>query len=86
MRIVSALGLVGLVVLPFLTSCSGLRSGNTAVKASFEANENDGWMTRKIPGMKTLSDLIPPPNEARMKWDQRNRRQSDLTGTDSPAL
>lgn len=86
MRIVLSLCLIGLVALFFLTSCSGLRSGNTAVKASYEAEENEGWMKRKIPGLKTLSDLVPPPNEARIKWDQRNRKQSDLTGTDSPSL
>ena len=75
MRIVSAFCVLGLMVLTFTTSCSSLRSGN-AVKVAYEANENDGWMTRKIPGLKTLSNLIPPPSEATVTWDQPQKKQS----------
>jgi hypothetical protein len=81
MRIISACCVLGLMVLPFITSCSSMRSGN-AVKATYEVDENDGWMTRKIPGLKTLSKLVPPPTEARIKWDQRQKRQGNLMGSD----
>lgn len=67
------------------SACSSLRSGN-AVKASFETEETEGWLARKVPGIKTLSNIIPPPNENRLKWDQRLRRQSDLIGSEAPSL
>lgn len=69
---------VAFVVMPLLTSCSGLRLGSP-VKAGFEAEE-EGWATRNIPGVKKLSELIPPPNEARQKWDERKKQQNDLWG------
>ncbi len=72
-------------VLMCASACSSLRWGN-AVKASFDTEESDGWLKRKVPGIKTLSNIIPPPNENRIKWDQRLRRQSDLIGSEAPSL
>ncbi len=40
--------------------------------------ETPGWAARYIPGWKWLSDTIPPPTEARMKWDERNYRQRGM--------
>lgn len=75
-----------LVLVLFLTaSCTTLRSGK-AVKAAYEADNGEGWLSRNVPLVKKLSDIIPPPTEARIKWDQRLRRQSDLTGPNAPDL
>jgi hypothetical protein len=79
------IALVVILVLFLAASCTSLRSGK-AVKAAYDANESDGWMSRHIPGVKKLSEIIPPPNEARKQWDQRLRRQSDLVGVNSPEL
>ena len=73
MRFRSVLPLVALLALPFITSCTTLRAG-TPVKAGYEADE-PGWALRYIPGLKTISDLIPPPNEARTKWDEWQRER-----------
>ncbi|MGB9618373.1 MAG: hypothetical protein ACP5M0_07385 [Desulfomonilaceae bacterium] len=79
------IALVWVLVLFLAASCTSLRSGN-AVKAAFDANESDGWLSRHIPGVKKLSEIIPPPNEARKQWDQRLKRQSDLVGVNAPEL
>ncbi len=79
------IALVLVLVLVLTASCTSLRSGK-AVKAAYDANENDGWLSRNIPGVKRLSEIIPPPNEARKQWDQRLRRQSDLVGVNAPEL
>jgi|GEM_PF-2320483 len=77
MAIVRAFVVVAILALPLFTSCSTLKSG-TAVKAAFDLEEQESWMMRKIPGLKTLSELVPPPNENRIKWDKKLRRQNDL--------
>jgi len=81
------LGVAMLLVLVLLltASCTSLRSGK-AVKAAYETGESDGWVSRNIPGVKRLSEIIPPPNEARRQWDQRLRRQTDLVGANAPEL
>lgn len=80
-----AVALVLVLALLLTSSCTSLRSGK-AVKAIYEGNESDGWLSRNIPGVKRLSEIIPPPNEARRQWDQRMRRQADLVGADAPEL
>ncbi len=52
------------------SSCSTL-TASTAMKASYDTEE-DSWLSRKIPGVKSLSNMIPPPTDARLKWDQYN--------------
>ena len=32
---------------------------------------------RYIPGLKAISDFIPPPNEARLKWDEENKKKGN---------
>ncbi|MBI5252114.1 MAG: hypothetical protein HY912_21680 [Desulfomonile tiedjei] len=78
MKLTSVIIAVSLLVMPLLTSCSSLRLGSP-VKAGFEADE-EGWASRNIPGVKKLSDLIPPPNEARQKWDDQRKQRYDLWG------
>jgi hypothetical protein len=74
MKQASLIGASLLVALIFLSSCSSLRSGN-AVQAAFETG-SDGWVTKHVPGAKTLSNLIPPPNEARTNWDRWYEKRS----------
>lgn len=85
MRFFRAWRLLALGLILAVTACSSLRT-TSAVKASYQEDQKEGWMARNIPGLKTLSDLIPPPNEARMKWDERQKRQGDLSGRDVPGL
>ncbi len=69
----SAVILVMIVIfMPLLTSCS-VRQG-APLKAGFEP-EDQGWLSRNVPGIKKLSDIIPPPTEARQKWEEQ-RKQS----------
>ncbi len=83
MRFLSVLPLAALLVLPFITSCTTLRAG-APVKAGYEIDETS-WALRYIPGLKTLSDLIPPPTEARTKWDEwQKTQQGKGEAKDSP--
>jgi hypothetical protein len=81
MKISTVLAAILVLVLALLTSCATLRLSNplkvTPVvkegephRAAYQAASEEGWAARYIPGWKKLSDLIPPPNEARKDWDQ----------------
>jgi len=76
MKIRPVVAIVALVCLPLLTSCSGVRSG-TAVKAAFDAEDQESWITKYVPGLKSISNLLPPPNENRTKWDQYYKWTAD---------
>ena len=78
MKLNSLLFVAALLAMAFLSSCSGLRTGSP-VKAGFDA-EDEGWASRNIPGVRKLSDLIPPPSEARQKWDDRQKQKYELWG------
>jgi hypothetical protein len=64
----------------FASSCSTLRSGSP-VKARYDAEkpvfdaEEGGWAYRNIPGVKALSNFVPPPTEARTKWDEWQKKR-----------
>ncbi len=84
MKILTVLGAVLVLALPLLASCSALRIGNAVkassdakegepYKASYQAPAKEGWAARYIPRWKSLSDLLPPPTEARKEWDERLR-------------
>jgi hypothetical protein len=72
----------------FASSCSTLRSGNP-VKAGYAPEkpafdvEEGGWAYRNIPGVKALSDFVPPPNEARTKWDESQKKKDHRWSQDS---
>jgi hypothetical protein len=75
--------LTGLVILPLTTSCTAIRSA-VPVKASFDApakasmpSEGQGWASRYIPGVRQISNLLPEPSEARVKWDEYYKKKSD---------
>lgn len=80
MKALSIIAVAAVLTFPFLTSCTTLRAG-APVKAGFEAEE-PGWALRHIPGLKALSNLIPPPTDARLKWDEwqkgKNRQWDTL--------
>ncbi len=76
------------VALPLVTSCSTLRSG-VPVEAAFSPEDDAeeigssrpadeaGWASRNIPGWKALKAVVPPPTDARKKWDRwQNRRRA----------
>lgn len=70
-----------IMILVVGASCSTLTTGS-AVKAGFESEE-ESWLSRKIPGVKALSNMIPPPTDARLKWDQYNKdKQKDPSKVD----
>lgn len=73
MRLSSLLLLGALCSLPLLSSCATTGTADF-IKAGFEEEEPEGWASRYIPGVKTLSKLIPPPSEARIKWDEQQKR------------
>jgi hypothetical protein len=73
MKIISVVSVAAVVALPLFTSCSTMRVG-APVKAGYEVEE-PSWALRYIPGLKAVSDFIPPPNEARMKWDEAQKKR-----------
>jgi len=85
-----------LIFLALLSSCTTLRLG-TPVKASYSAwdqeaekgaddqSAQEGWASRYVPGWKALSNLLPPPTDARKDWDKwmspdRRHHRSGLPG------
>jgi hypothetical protein len=77
-----------LVCSPLFVSCATMSSGtpvktafNVPAKASFDDDE-PGWLSRNVPGIKTLSDLFPKPSEARTLWDQNQRKQYNRWSSD----
>jgi hypothetical protein len=80
MKLSPAFCLAIIFSLTILASCSALRTGSPVKagydtqKAGFDAEE-EGWASRNIPGVKTLSNFVPPPNEARTKWDDWQKRR-----------
>jgi uncharacterized protein YceK len=80
MKPIPALCLAVALSVILLASCSTLRSaipvkaGYDADKAGFDIDE-EGWASRHIPGIKALSNFVPPPNEARTKWDDWQKKR-----------
>lgn len=81
MRLFYVVVLPAIAVLPFLCSCSALGPGK-AVKAGFELQEEEGWASKYIPGVRAVSKFIPPPTDARLEWDKRQKRQTDFTDSE----
>ena len=86
-----AIRIGAVILLAFLcvTSCTHLRSG-TAVKAGFDADSPPGavgldslapkesWASRHVPGWKAVQRLLPPPTEARRKWEDHYQSRSRM--------
>lgn len=79
MKIISVVSVAAAMALIFLTSCSSLRVG-APVKAGYEV-EQPSWPLRYIPGLKAISDFVPPPNEARRKWDEAQKKRENVWDT-----
>ncbi|AFM23851.1 hypothetical protein [Desulfomonile tiedjei] len=76
MKFHAMLLVMSILFMPLLSSCSALKAGNP-VKAGFDTEQEEGWLTRKVPGLRSLSNIIPPPSEARQQWDERKKQQSE---------
>lgn len=73
---------LGVVLSMFgVCSCSSTLSSVSAVKAGYE-NEKSGWISRNIPSLEKLSNMIPPPTEARTKWDETQKKQREGNRTE----
>lgn len=74
--------LTALVILPLASSCTALRSG-VPVKAAFDSPaktgiqvEEQSWASRYIPGVRAISQIVPEPSEARVKWDEWYKKKN----------
>lgn len=76
MRPTPLVGLALILCAVSLTSCTGLavRPTGAPVQAGYDADK-PGWAERYIPGFRRVVNLLPPPTEARIKWDERMKRQ-----------
>ncbi len=81
MKYVSILSLAAVMVLFLLASCSAVK---WAVPAGAGADmDEESWASRYIPGVRAASNFIPPPTEARIRWDERyNKREHWGSPTD----
>jgi hypothetical protein len=61
------------LMIPLLSSCASTGTA-TFMKAGFDRQDSEGWASKYIPGISALSRLVPPPTEARLKWDQEQKR------------
>lgn len=75
MRISSAVLVVAILTVPFVTSCASTGTA-TFMKAGFEQEDKEGWASKYLPGGSFLSKLLPPPTEARLEWDEHQKRMS----------
>jgi hypothetical protein len=53
-----------------------------AVKAGYDTEQQDGWASRYIPGVRAISKFVPPATDARRQWDERYKKwnsQNDPT-------
>ena len=44
--------------------------------------DEESWASRYIPGVRAVSKFIPPPSDARKKWDDRYNKWKNQ-GTES---
>ncbi len=81
-------------LMPFCSSCSVIRAG-APVKADYSEEKDqaeakkigelseESWASRYIPGWRAVTGLVPPPSDARKKWDNWNRKRNRSFNTDS---
>ncbi|MGC8605792.1 MAG: hypothetical protein ACP5VS_19175 [Desulfomonilaceae bacterium] len=70
-----ALGIAFLSLL--FSSCSSMQTPASAVRPAGYENEKPGWIKRNLSSLETLSSMIPPPTEARTKWDETLKKHRD---------
>jgi hypothetical protein len=54
-----------------------MQTAGSIVKPAGYETEKTGWLQKNLPSLEKLSNLIPPPTDARMKWDETQKRQKD---------
>jgi hypothetical protein len=73
MKYISILSLVAVVGLFLLASCSTVK---WAVPAGAGTDMDDeSWASQYIPGVRALSNFVPPPTEARIQWDEQYKKR-----------
>ncbi|MBM3299644.1 MAG: hypothetical protein FJY85_06800 [Deltaproteobacteria bacterium] len=78
MRLLRTTLLASALILPLAVSCTNLRAPSV-VKAGYEAETEESWASRYLPGVRTLSRLVPPPTDARTQWDEYQRKRHETT-------
>ena len=73
MKYISILSLAAVVGFFLLPSCSAVKWAVPA-KAGADMDE-ESWASRYIPGVRAVSNIIPPPSEARVIWDERYKKR-----------
>jgi len=43
--------------------------------------DRESWASRHIPGWKAVGNFVPPPTEARKKWDEWGKRKAQPSET-----
>ncbi len=81
MKFIAILSCAAVVGLFFLASCSTVKWA-TPAKAGYEVEE-ESWASKYISGAKTLSEIVPPPTEARILWDERYKSRHEPWGPSS---
>ena len=72
MKYIPILSLIVVMGFCLLPSCSAVK---WAVPAGAGTDMDDeSWASRYIPGVRAISNLVPPPTEARMQWDERYKK------------
>lgn len=84
-----------LIALPLVTSCSTMNWGQPAKAGpdisekteeqdiesqSEKAKESGGWLSGAFPDFSALWNKIPPPTQARRKWDEKQKRGHNSVG------
>ncbi len=56
-------------------------TGQTPFTEQVAPDKQQNWASRHIPGWKALASFLPPPTEARMKWDEYYKSQRRAKGS-----
>lgn len=84
MKYISILSLAAVVGIFLLPSCSAVKWAVPATAGS--EMEDESWASRYIPGVKAVSNLVPPPTEARLQWDERYKNQREPWASSSGVI
>jgi len=77
MKHISTLSLA-VVALLVLSSCSAVKWATPATAGS--DMDDESWASRYIPGVRAVSNFIPPPTEGRILWDEHYKKRGSWGG------